>query len=124
MAFTVYEQFASVTPPDYSRLIPAYHAAYNALNVLRAGLAAKRFQRAYRRLPASLEQLVPAYLPSVPGDTFNSGAPLTYLKGRRAFAVYSYGPDRTDGGGKKELEVAAFRDDPANNSGDIVFIGN
>jgi hypothetical protein len=121
VAFAVYEKFASAGSPDYGKLIPSYHAFYNALNVLRTGLAVKRWQRASRRLPGSLEQLVPAYLPAVPQDTFNKRLPLMYLQGRRSFEVYSFGPDGADGGGREQLDMKAFRDDNARNAGDILF---
>jgi hypothetical protein len=49
------------------------------------------------RLPESLAQLTPKYLPAVPSDPFRPDAgPLGYLPGRKPPALYSVGPNMTD----------------------------
>ncbi len=54
---------------------------YAGLRTLRAGLAAERFLRDHGRPPATLEELVPEYLPEVPRNPF-TGDPLKLESGR------------------------------------------
>ena len=52
------------------------------------------------RLPATLDALVPTYLPAVPADPMSpAGGPLRYVAGTNAGAVYSLGSDGVDDGG-------------------------
>ena len=53
--------------------------------------------------PATLGQLVPAYLPSVPIDPFSNGQPFRYQLVRRRYLLYSVGPDTVDNGGEPIL---------------------
>lgn len=68
-------------------------------------LALKCYYRDHHRLPASLEELVPAYLPEAPLDDFD-GEALRYSAERRL--VYSVGQDLVDAGGS-EPEGPPFR---------------
>ena len=54
---------------------------YARQRTLRAGLAAERFLRDHGRSPATLEELVPEYLPEVPRNPF-TGDPLKLESGR------------------------------------------
>lgn len=64
-----------------------------------AALAVERFRRAHNgALPASLDALVPAYLPKVPSDPY-SGQPLLFKPLNPGFVVYSVGEDGRDDGG-------------------------
>ncbi len=60
--------------------------------------------RAYRldrgAYPATLGQLVPAYLPDVPLDPFSNGQTLRYRLSRGRYLLYSVGPDAVDNGGQ------------------------
>ena len=70
-------------------------ASYVAnLNVIRAGLAAKRYQRKYGTLPEKLETLVPEFLPAIPEDPYTGG--LLRATGGDGFIIYSVGMDRVD----------------------------
>jgi hypothetical protein len=64
--------------------------------------ALERYRLAHGQYPATLEALVPAYVPQVPADFL--AQPLAPLHYRRTddggFQLYSVGPDRTDNGGK------------------------
>jgi hypothetical protein len=60
-----------------------------ALGGLRAGLACELYWRANGRTPADLADLVPRWLPAVPGDFYAPGQPLQYATGR----IWSVGPD-------------------------------
>jgi hypothetical protein len=67
----------------------------------RSALAIERWRLAHEgRLPDSLSQLVPDFLPAVPADSFDE-QPLRYRKLAHGYVVYSIGPDFTDDGGKE-----------------------
>ncbi len=62
-------------------------------------LAVRCYQIDKRRLPATLQDLVPGYLAAIPTDPF-SGKPLLANGASGAFVIYSVGPDCTDDGGR------------------------
>ena len=107
--------------PSYEKLIPRYHLFSCELGVLRAAAAVKLYQRAKRRLPDSLDQLVPAFLPAVPQDPFNKFAPLAYVKTGKKFLIYGFGPNGKDDGGASALDYEAYFENAAKDAGDIVF---
>jgi len=51
------------------------------------------------RYPGKLDELVPKYLPEVPGDLF-SGGPLIYRPEKDAYLLYSVGPNGADEDGR------------------------
>ena len=70
-------------------------ASYSAnLNLIRAAVAAKRYQRRHGRLPENLQALVPEFLSSVPIDPF-TGKPLRSIRSDELM-IYSVGLDRMD----------------------------
>lgn len=69
--------------------------------VARTTLAIERWRLAHNgRLPDSLADLVPGFLPSIPLDPFDE-KPLRYKKTEHGYMVYSIGPDLADDGGKE-----------------------
>jgi ABC-type transport system involved in multi-copper enzyme maturation permease subunit len=60
--------------------------------------AVERYRRAHQHWPDTLEALVPALLPRVPIDPYNSHA-LRYRRVADGVLVYSVGPDGQDDGG-------------------------
>lgn len=73
------------------------NAAYGHL--LRTDLALRAFQQNERRLPKSLAELTPEYLPVPLPDPY-SGKPLGFLPSGDTFLLYSVGPDGKDNGGR------------------------
>ncbi len=72
--------------------------SYN--NLLLTELALRAYREERGAYPASLNALVPSYLPRVPLDPFSDGLPVRYrLKDGRPL-LYSVGPDAIDDGGK------------------------
>ena len=65
-------------------------------------IAVERYRLDHAKLPATLSDLVPAYLPAVPGDAFNHGKPLHYKVESDRFSVYSIGKNEIDDGGRVE----------------------
>jgi len=88
--------FSSVALPGFERLLlrDASHAA--RVRVAQAGLAAQRFRIAHTNaLPASLRELEPTWLHSVPADPYD-GQPLRFRGRGSGFVVYSVGTDGHD----------------------------
>ena len=66
-------------------------------------IALKRYSLRNGKLPASLDALVPEFLPSVPID-YMDGKPMKYhLNTDGTFTLYSIGEDGKDGGGDASL---------------------
>jgi hypothetical protein len=63
-----------------------------------AALAAERFRRAHQRWPATLDELVPGYLPEIPADPY-TGRPLLSKQVPDGLAIYSVGRNGVDDGG-------------------------
>jgi hypothetical protein len=73
------------------------------MSALRVLVALKRYRIARGRLPASLADLVPEYLPEVPLDPCD-GKPLRYSAEKQI--LYSVGEDLKDSGGS-EIEESS-----------------
>lgn len=63
------------------------------------------------KLPATLGELVPKYLPAVPLDPLAAGKPLKYLPHASTPLIYSIGEDMSDDGGS-ETPINPRRQDP------------
>ena len=95
-----YPAFAWMGIPGFIGDVPstfANEASFVAhLNLLRAGVAAKRYQQKHGRLPETLHALVPEFLPTVPGDPF-SGQPLNAVhRSNFGLVIYSVGLNQID----------------------------
>ncbi|MCS7470512.1 hypothetical protein NZK35_27995 [Stieleria sp. ICT_E10.1] len=94
-------------PAETTTLVsPSIQATGDAIDRRDAGLrmlmvefAARLFDAKQRRMPTSIEELVPEFLPAVPLDPF-SGNSLIYRQTETGFVVYSTGPNETDDGGE------------------------
>ena len=69
------------------------------LESTRTACAVERYRLANKRLPASLGDLVPAFLPAVPNDPITGRALLYKAKEDGAFVVYGVGWNQIDDGG-------------------------
>lgn len=78
------------------------------LRTLRATIAVERHRLAKGAWPASLGDLVPAYLDAAPLDPID-GAPLRYVRHAEGVTVYSVGHDGKDDGGKIDRKAALGR---------------
>lgn len=64
-------------------------------------VAIERCHRAHDELPASLDDVLPIYVASIPSDPF-TGDKLLYHRDEEGYVVYSVGVDRQDNGGLVE----------------------
>jgi hypothetical protein len=102
-----------LAPEDnWRRTLEGHLQRKDALShLLQAELAIRLFCEDHQRLPASLQELVPDYLPAVPLDPY-SGQKLLYRVSESSHMLYSVGPDGVDNGGKlgnwKEVVLAGF----------------
>ena len=87
--------------PGYRRWTTEYLTSNAQLRTARAALAVEQFRQTNGRLPAALDELVPAYLDAVPPDPFD-GKPLRYHTLDKGYVVYSIGPDGIDNGGAEQ----------------------
>ncbi|MGE0607640.1 MAG: hypothetical protein AB7O62_11145 [Pirellulales bacterium] len=75
-----------------------------------AAIAAELYRRQHDALPATLEALVPDFLPAVPVDPF-SGLPLLMSARADELVIYSIGPDGIDDGGVVRVEIGMTPDE-------------
>ena len=89
--------------PSFERIIIMDLSYIAKLRVTQAALAVQRYRLKYKKLPDSLDNLVPDYLESVPLDPFE-GKELKYKKLDLGFVIYSIGEDQIDDGGKEQTK--------------------
>ena len=97
--------FAARSLTSSWRDISPFETARARLLTAATGVAAARFRRDHGRLPSSLGDICPAYMPFVPLDPFANGAPLIFKTSPDGLTVYSVGLNRTDDGGDDEKDV-------------------
>lgn len=92
---------SSLALPAVSKAHDKFAATMAQQKLLQTAIALKRYQLAHKTWPDSLDQLVPAYLPSVPLDPID-GQPLRYKKAANEaddYTLYSIGVNGIDDGG-------------------------
>jgi hypothetical protein len=89
--------------PSYDRMIRTQYRLMTDRRLSATALAIRAFAAAHDgRLPASLDELVPTFLPAVPVDPMaNGGAKLRYRADGGDPMVYSVGDDASDDGGSE-----------------------
>lgn len=84
-------------------------ATQTTLRSLATACAVERYRMAHGRLPATLEDLVPAFLPSAPTDPL-TGKPLCYKPSESSsYLIYGAGWDQTDNAGSGVTENTLSR---------------
>ncbi|MBI5466736.1 MAG: hypothetical protein HY975_00765 [Candidatus Kerfeldbacteria bacterium] len=81
-----------------------------AVAATQVALAVSAYRHDQNKLPTTLEELVPTYLPAVPLDPYNN-QPLRYLPAEKL--VYSVGPARNDIGGSPVITAWQQQDNPS-----------
>ena len=83
-------------------------ATQTILRSLAAACAVERYRMAHGRLPATLEDLVPAFLPSIPTDPL-TGKPLCYKPSEgSSYLIYGTGWDQTDNAGSSVTAITGL----------------
>lgn len=92
------------------KLLPVFDKAWEKFAVngtqndlLMVSFALRAYKVEHGTCPASLRQLVPAYLKAIPTDFF-SNKPLKYKVKGASYILYSVGPDGKDDGGKASAD--------------------
>ena len=84
-------------------------ATQTILRSLATACAVERYRMAHGRLPATLENLVPAFLLSVPTDPL-TGKPLCYKPSESSsYLIYGTGWDQTDNAGSSVSALNGFK---------------
>jgi hypothetical protein len=92
--------FACLLTPDYSRFAYRHYQDLTERHLAAVSLAVRWYATEHDgRLPQSLDELVPSYLPAVPTDPMARRQPLKYVPDPRRPVVYSVGDDGADDGG-------------------------
>jgi hypothetical protein len=83
-------------------------ATQTILRSLAAACAVERYRMAHGRLPATLEDLVPAFLPSIPTDPL-TGKPLCYKPSESSsYLIYGTGWDQKDNSGSSVTAITGL----------------
>ncbi len=90
--------------------------------LLTTTLALRAYFLEHHRYPSSLQELVPTYLPALPGDPFALSGPVHYRSDGRSYLLYSVGPDGKDDGGVpcKPSNTTRMNNYQAEDKGDVV----
>jgi len=97
--------------PLLSRVVELHFRAITMRRMAATALASRLYEIDHGRRPASLDQLVPDYLPEVPVDPFvPDGRSIAYRPGAPKPVLYSIGPDGIDDGGEYELNQSGAID--------------
>jgi hypothetical protein len=92
------QMLVKILMPSLTRAVLLNTRISAQLDCAVSGLAAERFRLAEGRLPGTLDQLVPAYLPAVPIDPFD-GKPLRLAQTQEGIVIYSVDENGVDDGG-------------------------
>lgn len=84
---------------DYRQALTKFQRNHALVRCALIAVAAERHRLKHDVWPASLADLVPAFLPESPADPFD-GRPLRYRRLADGIVVYSVGPDGVDDGGQ------------------------
>jgi hypothetical protein len=95
--------------PDLIVSVKWSSATQTILRSLATACAIERYRMAHGRLPATLEDLVPAFLPSTPTDPL-TGKPLCYNPSESSsYLIYGTGWDQTDNAGSSVSALNDFK---------------
>jgi len=95
--------------PDLISAHKSIAATQTLLRSLATACAVERYRMTHGRLPATLEDLVPAFLPSIPIDLL-TGKPLCYKPSESSsYLIYGTGWDQTDNAGSSVSALNDFK---------------
>jgi hypothetical protein len=93
---------AQILTPSLDRAVQTHFRVLVERHMAAAALAVRWYAVEHDgTLPATLDELVPKYLPAVPSDTLAAHQPIKYLSRAANPIVYSVGENGTDDGGSE-----------------------
>jgi hypothetical protein len=100
------DRLALITGPSFTRSTITIRRARMLDSILRTLVAAGQYCADRAHWPATLGDLVPAYVPAVPKDIFAPRADesVRYLQTDTGICIYSVGPNHTDDGGLSDAK--------------------
>jgi hypothetical protein len=105
---------SSIMLPSFDRALQLHFRCIAERRMAATSLAIRTYQQDYGRRPASLEDLVPAYLPAVPDDPFSAtGGKLGYRPEGNPPVLYSVNLDGLDEGGAFSIRSSGGVDSDA-----------
>jgi hypothetical protein len=117
--------FSSLLLPSMSRIFVKELNDLARCRLTQTAIAVERFRVTHGRLPDSLNNVAPEFLPSVPQDPFD-GNPLRYKRLSKGYVVYSVGADGVDDAGKEYVSPYKRNKSRSSNAGpttcDVTFI--
>lgn len=99
---------SAILLPGFSRAVEKEVRITALLRLAQSAIAVERYRIAQGRLPDTLKDLVPKYLPAVPEDPFD-GRPIRFKHLKTGYVLYSVGADGVDNGGKEWLTQDAAK---------------
>jgi type II secretory pathway pseudopilin PulG len=87
--------------PGFPGLNKSEISCFAMVRLATTSAAIERFRLEAKRLPQSLGELAPRFLPAVPTDPFD-GQPLRYRRLAKGYLIYSVGQDGQDDGGREK----------------------
>ena len=106
----VNSEMGRTVPANFSKALTANLETGARVTALRAVLAVERFRLAHEgKIPKTLNELIPNYLPEVPRDIFD-GQPLRFKTLPRGYVIYGLGADGVDDGGLEKTGAATKYD--------------
>jgi len=113
---------SSLLLPALDLMVEVHFRAIAMRRLAATALAIRLYEIDHGRRPASLDQLIPDYLPAIPLDPFAAdGRALGYLPRAPKPVLYSVGPDGIDDGTEYEVDQSGAVDWEAK---DLVFFLN
>ena len=109
-AASVTSEIAQGVPANWTKALRTHFENEARYITLRTALAVEHHRLAHEgKLPSSLEELVPAYLPAVPRDLFDN-QPLRFKPLPVGYVIYSIGADGVDDGGLEKTPATTNYD--------------
>lgn len=105
LAIPHYQTLARTVLPNVSTVVWKVVDAQIRIDAVEAGLSAYRHRLRHGSFPASLAELVPEFLSSVPLDNY-SGAAMIYRRQQSSFVLYSIGRNGRDDEGRFAVSEA------------------
>jgi hypothetical protein len=121
-AFKTFHVMSAMLLPSFNGVVNRDADCRAKLRTTIAAIAVERWRAAHGgKIPDSLSELVPSFLPAIPQDPYD-GQPLRFKKLSKGYVVYSIGPNGQDDGGKEMIPYSVKVPQEERSRYDITFI--